>query len=339
MPAPDSTLQAIQNKVRRLTRSPSYALLADAPLQHYINTFLVYDMPEHLRLFNLRTDFSFYCSPNVDTYLTDTTLPVTNPLYNFKNIYISMATPVFIAGYQRQFSESRSEFYAQYPLLSFIASIGSQGNGTRTAFSGKISNTPFLQNEVLFSSVDVNNNPLELIDVPISATTGNLIVPNNFAVIYGQVNYITGAFNLTFPTAPGAGQAIDSQTRPYQASIPLSLLYYDNKFTLRPVPDQPYKINFEAYVRPTYFMNTSQSPFLEEWWQYIAYGAAKKIFEDRMDQESVQMIMPEFRKQELLIQRRTLVQYNSQRTATIYTENSNIGGGSGGWGWGGGGAL
>lgn len=339
MPAPSSTLQAIQNKVRRLTRTPSTAQLTDDTLNEYINTFFVYDMPEHLRLFNLRTTFSFYCSPNIDTYITDTTLPVNDPLYNFKNIYLSMAGPVFIAGYQRQFSESRSEFYAQYPLLSSITSIGTDGDGVTTAYAGTISNTPFLQNEVLFSSVDVNNNPLSLIDVPTSATLGNLIVPNAFTNILGTVNYITGAFTFNFPTAPASGQSINSQTRPYQASLPMSLLYYDNKFTLRPVPDQPYKINFEAYVRPTYLASTGQSPFLEEWWQYIAYGAAKKIFEDRMDQESVSMIMPEFKKQEMLMQRRTIVQYASQRSSTIYTEYSNLGGGIGGWGWGSGGIL
>ncbi len=77
-------------------------------------------------------------------------------------------------------------------------------------------------------------------------------------------------------------------------------------------------------------MSTGQSPVLKEWWQYIAYGAAKKIFEDRMEMESVQMIMPEFKTQERLCLRRTLVQYANERTATIYTESS---GSANGWGW------
>jgi len=41
-----------------------------------------------------------------------------------------------------------------------------------------------------------------------------------------------------------------------------------------------------------------------------------------MDTESVQTIMPEFKKQEALINRRTIVQQTEQRTATIYTENT-----------------
>ena len=82
---------------------------------------------------------------------------------------------------------------------------------------------------------------------------------------------------------------------------------------------------------------TGSIPELEEWWQYIAYGAAKKVFEDRMDLESVQSIMPEFKKQEMLCQRRTIVQNTNERTSTIYTEQTGVT--SGGWGWGSGSNL
>jgi hypothetical protein len=115
------------------------------------------------------------------------------------------------------------------------------------------------------------------------------------------------------------------------------MLYYNNTIYLRPVPDQPYQINFEADIRPTELLS-SNSPELEEWWQYIAYGAAKKIFEDRMDTESVQQIMPEFKQQERMCNRRTVVQYTNERVATIYTDNAT-GGSSSGWGWGGGGQF
>lgn len=44
-------LADIQAKIRRLTRSPSLQQLSDATLNNYIDTFILYDMPEHLRLF------------------------------------------------------------------------------------------------------------------------------------------------------------------------------------------------------------------------------------------------------------------------------------------------
>ena len=69
----------------------------------------------------------------------------------------------------------------------------------------------------------------------------------------------------------------------------------------------------------------------------LLIGASKKIFEDRMDIDSVQMIMPEFKKQEMLIQRRTIVQYTSQRASTIYTQDNGAAGAYGpGWFSGGG---
>lgn len=361
---PTNTLQTIQQKVRRLTRTPSTAQLSDDDLNQYINTFVVYDFPEHLRMFNLRTTYSFYTNPFQDVYPTDTTAflgVTTNPLYNFQNAFISVHGPIYIAGYQSYFSQSREQFFGIYPLVNSIANTGFTGDGTTTSFTGVINSqqailppnnfqqvVTLLQNNVVFDSIDGLGLGLVMIDVPLTdAVTGNkrpvgnLYVPN--ALPTGPVtiinpantiNYVTGAFTVTFPNPPASGVPINSQTVPQICALPQGLLYYDNKFTVRPVPDQPYKINFEAYIRPTALLEENQSPELEEWWQYVSYGAAKKIFEDRQDLESVALIMPEYKKQEALCLRRTLVQYTNERTATIYTEQTMFGPGSGGWGWG-----
>ncbi len=95
----------------------------------------------------------------------------------------------------------------------------------------------------------------------------------------------------------------------------------------------------EVYKRPTELLESNQNPELNEWWQYIAYGTAKKIFEDRMDLESVQMILPEYKKQEALILRRTIVQQTSQRTSTIYEQESNTSSAYGSGWFGGGGQF
>lgn len=364
MAAPTSTLTTIQQKVRRLTRTPSTAQLSDDEINQYINTFVVYDFPEHLRMFNLRTTFTFYANPFQAEYPTDTDSFVnvtTNPLYNFQNIFISVHTPVYIAGYQSFYSQSREQFFSIYPIVNSIASIGPTGDGVTSSFTGVINSqqallppsnfsqvVALLQNNVLFSSVSSNGEGLALVDVPLTDTVtgnklpiGNLYVPNALPTTpvtivnpINTINYVTGAFTITFPSAPAAGVLINSQTVPQICALPQSLLYYDNKFVLRPVPDQPYAVNFEAYKRPTALLAANQSPELEEWWQYISYGAAKKIFEDRMDTESVQQIMPEYKKQEALCLRRTIVQYTNERTATIYTEQSSGPTGNGGWGWG-----
>lgn len=356
--APTTTLQAIQTKVRRLTRSPSQAQLTDADLQNYINTFVVYDFPEHLRMFNLRTTFSFVCNAYQDVYPTDIESFVgvtTNPLYDFQNKYISVHPPFYIAGYQSFFTQSREGFYGIYPFVTNIASIGQTGNGTTQTFTGTVANSNsgavLLQNHVLFSAVDPNGNGLALQDVPITdLNTGNLTVEGNLYVPGTQpstpitvadfdpgnnINYLTGEFTITFSAPPAAGGTINSQTVQTLVSLPQAVCYYDNTFILRPVPDQPYSINFETYVAPTYLMATSDSPQLNEWWQYIALGSSIKILQDRLDMDTVNLLMPEFKQQEAMCLRRTIVQYTNERVSTIYEQQSDPGRSYNSWGWGG----
>lgn len=358
-----STLQQIRNKARRLSRRMSSNQLSDTELDNYINTFVLYDFPEHLRLFNLHTTFSFYTQPYVDVY--ESSDDTTNALYNFKNKYITVNPPVYVAGYQALYLQSQDQFFGIYPKLCSITSIGTNGNGVKFTFAGVInsfqSNTSLingqvislLQNNVLFDSIATNNTGIAMIDYPISNSIGNLYVPGDLTTLtstsvqdpLNYINYITGQFVVTFggtltPIAPGAGQPINSQTVPQQPTRPAAMLYYEGKFTMRPVPDQVYKVQMEAYARPTELLVGTDIPNLSEWWQYIAYGAAKKILEDVNDLDGVAQMMPEFKKQEALINRRTIVQQTNQRTSTIYTEQTGgMGGqyGNGGFNGGGGG--
>ena len=344
----------------------------------------MYDFPEHLRMFNLHQRFKFWTNPYQDVYYTNTqgyggaADAESQVLYDFQNKYLTINPPLYIAGYQSFYTQSREQFFNIYPNITNISQIGVSGDGVTTTFSGVVTNaqgaiispgqsqqTCFVKGEVLFDSVDINGNGLSLVDIPVlDATTGqptvigNLYNPNSSAYQYAQanpplanapytpgtsdilsnnyINYVTGQYVITFAAAPAVGAVINSQTVQVQVSLPQAICYFDNTFIVRPVPDQPYEVNFEVFVRPTQLLYTDSIPELQEWWQYIAYGTAKKVFEDRMDLESVQMILPEYMKQERLCLRRTIVQITNERSATIYTEQTAGPGGNGGfWGWGG----
>ena len=339
MPVPDSsysTLGKILTKIRRLTRSPSQNQISDNDLIEYVNTFILYDMPARIRQSTLHTTLSFWTDPYIDVYETNTT-NTTDPLYNFRNRYTTVNPPAYIAGFEAFYSQSETQFFATYPKINQILSIGVAGDGVTTAFNGTIplpgpatgpAESCLVRNNVLFSSVDINGDPIALIDNPINATTGDLVVPNDIANIQGAINYITGQFVIVFAAAPGNGQPINSQAIPQSLGRPQSLLFYDNKFTVRPIPDQPYRIDIQAYIRPSEMLNTSDEPELAQWWEYIAYGASKKVFEDRSDMDSVSAIIPEFENQQTLIERKTIVQQTNQRVATIY-QNQSSGSGSG----------
>lgn len=355
----DSTLNAIRLKVRRLCKSPSEDLLPTAQIDEYVNTFILYDFPEHLRLFSLRQTFTFYTTAFIDTYST-VNAPNTSPLYQFKDLYISVHDPVYVAGFRALFTQSREQFYNIYPFINSEQLLATGGTNPVTNFTGTIpgGGVPFLQSSqlltqpslpnppttgvfsqsnVLFNSIDVNNNTLSMIDYPISVSIGNLRAPNSMPTSTtvqdpnNFVNYITGQYSVTFPTAPGNGENVNVQIIPYVPQRPMAVLYFNDAFVVRPVPDQSYQINMEVYARPTQLLQAGDVPYLQQWWQYIAYGAAKKVLEDRMDMDTVALITPEFKKQEALVLRTTIVQNTNERTATIYTEQTSLFGGP--WGW------
>lgn len=373
--APQSRLQDIEVKVRRLTRSPSTAQLSQQDLYNYVNTFVVYDFPEILRTFNLKTEFSFFTNPGQDVYNTDIASfsgASSNPLFNFQNLYLTVHPPFYVAGYECLFQQSPEQFFSIYPKINSIAQTSVQGNGTAGPFTGFINsqqailppssnfqqNINLLQGNVLFSAYGSPGTSevvgMAMVDIPVvdpvsgfKLNFGNLYNPNDPSyqlalrtpptVVDSNnfINYITGQYVVNFPQNTIAGTLINSQSVATVTSLPQSIMFHNNQFTLRPVPDQSYRVSFQVYQRPTALLNSSQTPELEEYWQYIAYGAAKKIFEDRMDLDSVQMIIPEFQRQETLCLRRTIVQITNQRTKTIYDQNSYNGNGN--WGNGNGG--
>jgi hypothetical protein len=331
----DSSLVAIRTKIRRLTRSPSTAQISDAQIDEYVNTFIQYDFPEQIRLSALRTVLTFYTQPGVDVY--ETSADPNNALFNFKNKYVAVHPPIYLAGIEGFYTQWRDVFYGYYPQTNTIAQTGLFGDGATTTFTGTVVARPMLQRSVIFTAIDSSGTSMVLIDYPVSNTTGALGLPNTPQTLpspYGQINYITGAFTVIFPSAPAAQEPIIVENIAYQPGKPLATLYYDQKFTIRPVPDKAYAVSIEADIRPTELLNTIDEPKLSQWWQYIAYGAAKKIFEDRMDLDSVQLILPEFKLQERLCLRATLTQQANERTVTIYTQGKNYGFGwfgTGGW--------
>ena len=304
----DSTLAAIRKKVRRLTRTPSEQQLSNADIDEYINTFILYDLPQTIRLFSLRKTLTFYTDPNVDVY--ETNAIVGDPLENFENKYTAVYTPIYVAGYEACLYQSEAGFYEAYPLTNNI-STETTGNGVIVNFAGTLSNVPIVSNRVVFNSIDANNNGLELHDDGLGVLSGDGV---------GTIDYITGAYTLAWTVAPASGKNINSLTVPYTAARPDTVLYFNNKFTVRPIPDQVYPIQVEVDVRPNELLATGTSPDLEQWSQLISYGAAKKVFEDRGTLEDVQAILPELKNQEILVLRRSNAQVSQNRTDTIYKD-------------------
>ena len=359
-----STLADIRDKVRRITGRPSDQQISNAQIDAYINTFYLYDLPEHLQLISNRVNFQFLTTANKAIY----DLP--------NNFYLTAMPPVRIAGYQSYMTQSREAFYRINPSLSLMQARVGTGAGNTGPYTFQLGQTPFLRGwkrnppgaysvslagtqsdvpasqlswQVLISGTDVSGNSISLVD----DGQGNLFDPGNFSTnppnlgdlstvpanSRGTVDYLTGVVTVNdpaiFPLGPGfstaiaANAPINAQYVPYVASRPQSVVFFQQQFNIFPVPDQAYTVSLEAYALPTALLDLGGAgtdvPQMREWWQVLAYGAADKIFTDNADMDSAAKFRPLLDEQLKLIQRRTIVQQTSERTATIYSEQNSMG--------------
>lgn len=343
-----NNLAAIRTKVRKITARPSAAQISDLEIDSYINTFYVYDMPEHLKLESLRYNYEFVTTANRAVY----DLPT--------NTYLTAMPPVYIGGYESYMTQSRQNFFRINPQLNYQQQSIDTGDGG-FAYGGTLTALPivpgfkpnppgaysiatdlqakFLNWNVLISAQGAPNaisgiSPwYSLVDDGL----GNLFSPNQANVDpanrCGTINYITGVVAIinfldssNTPIAIPSGNPINAQYIPYVASRPQQVVFFQDQFILYPIPDQAYTVSFEAYKYPTEFLASdtdgSSTPQLTEWWQLLAYGAADKIFTDNADFENMQKFRPLLKEQMDLVQRRTIVQQSSERVATIYSENN-----------------
>ena len=153
-----ATLTAIQNKVRKLTRSPSTNQLSATNLNEYINTFIAYDFPEELRLFKLHKAYDLVLTPFVDQY--DLSTLTNSDGETLSNAILTINPPVYVDGYKAYYSQSRDDFFNIYPPNLQIVFL-QNGNGGMGAFTGTVNG--------LSSTSTLPN-------------TGPFILPNTFSI-------------------------------------------------------------------------------------------------------------------------------------------------------------
>jgi hypothetical protein len=66
------------------------------------------------------------------------------------------------------------------------------------------------------------------------------------------------------------------------------MLFFQNQFVLRPVPDKAYTIEITAYRQPSQALMGTNDPTTPDlngrpeelyWWELIAFGVAKKLYQ------------------------------------------------------------
>lgn len=293
------TIADIRVLTRRLTKSLSPTQVTDAEIDTFIDSYVLYEFPESIRTFNLRKQFTFYTNPYVSAYTTGSSAE----LADFKNINLTVHPPFYIGGKRASYFQSTDLFYGMYPDSVFQETI-TTGDGVTVNFVGTLANKPLVPGKVLFSSIRFDNTGLKLYDNGSGILSGDGL---------GTIDYVTGAYTLNFDFAPGVGKSLIAQISPYTPALPTAILFFQDTFYLRPIPDQVYAVSFEVNQRP------SQIPELDEWWELIAYGASRKLLLSRGLTDELAKIEPEFNRLTLLAERRTIAQNDTQRTATLFT--------------------
>lgn len=349
-------LASIRAKIRRLTGSSDTLQLPDTAvagdpnsvgIDDYINSFYSYDLPAQFRSLKLKDKYTFNTIQGIDTYAfnSEQFTTVEMPCYCAKREIALFNDPWSFYGSnfnwqtQTNFASGNGGAGPYSGFASAIPLLRSVNNNSATSATANVPGTS--QGYSGFPSSRVQN---VLITANTATSTVNVTDDGNGNLIGdclagGTINYQTGQISaLTFTSGIPSGNSIQIQYNPVQLSIPLSILYFQNQFVLRPVPDRGYTIELTAYRQPTQALLTlasaSGTPELSEWWECIAVGAAKKIYEDRLDSDGMLFMDKLLNEKYQLIYTRTYAQMGKQRVQTMFADQITYNYGQGGWGFG-----
>lgn len=343
------TLANAISKTRQLTGSSNNQQVTDSYIVQQMHSFYSYDLPAKFRSLKLKDIYTFTTVQGQDVY------PFNSELY------ITVDNPCSCAKREIKLFTDLWSFYGVNYNWQQIDTFAT-GNGSEGPYSGytiasplipSVNNDPgdilspslyFPQSRVQNILISANSAYLNTQNVTDDGA-GNLIqifeTNGTYQTEYGwtyyrqyasvdvdiptaTINYQTGQIsNLYFNQAIPQGVPITVQYNPKTLAIPLSICFYQNQFTLAPVPDQGYTIELTCYRQPIQALlaaNQAGNPELSEWWEILAVGAAKKIFENRLDSDGVMFIDKMLRERYDIIESRTYAQIGQQRIQTIYTD-------------------
>lgn len=130
----------------------------------------------------------------------------------------------------------------------------------------------------------------------------------------GTINYVTGAITVSFTNPPDSTSTIYAKYQGYQGNRPQGVMFFENQFTLRPVPDQVYQIRMQGFILPTLLVKDTDTPSQPEWGPLIAFGAALDIFTDRGEIGSYNENYPVFKRYENVALSRSIQQYTAEQS-------------------------
>lgn len=278
-------------KFRAVTGTPSPDQLSDAQIEAYLNNYYVYTMP-----FELKEQIT-------DQFLTFKTTPGID-IYSFPSGYFTDSPGAYADGFPLVFYQDPDIFFQDWPQQYAVDNIAN-GDGVTSSFSGGLQNPPVIIGTLFITADDPTGNQQLLTDTGLGTLTGNGT---------GTINYLTGAYVANFNSPPASSAYIYAKYQGYSGNRPQGVLFFNNQFTLRPVPDQAYQILMQGYIQPNLLANANDTPLQPEWGPLIVYGSALERFEDTGDTENFDRYFPVFKRFENVALGRTIQQLTEQQS-------------------------
>lgn len=358
------TLANAVTKARKLTGSSNAFQVTDEYIVQQMHSFYSYDLPAKFRSLKLKDIYTFTTNVGQDVYPFNSELYITvnQPCYCAKREIKLFHDPWNFYGVNFNWQQH----------ANFASGVGTTGPYSGFTIASplipSVNNDPGpLDNQSLFFPQSRVQNILITANViganGIGQTQnvtddgqGNLIqifqTSNNTNKEFGwtyyrqyasstpdvpggaTINYQTGEITgLVFAETIPEGTPIQIQYNPKKLSIPLSIMFYQNQFTLAPVPDKGYTVELTCYRQPIQALlaaDMAGNPELSEWWEILSVGAAKKIFEERLDSDGVMFIDKMLKERYDIIETRTYAQIGQERISTLYTDQLTYNYGLGG---------
>ncbi len=358
------TLANAVTKTRKLTGSSNGFQTTDSYIVQQMHSFYSYDLPAKFRSLKLKDIYTFTTNVGQDVYPFNSELYITvnQPCTCAKREIRFFTDPWTFYGSNfnwQQFTTFTSGdgttgpytgFTTANPLIaSFNNDPGTQANRNLFFPQGRVQNILITANVIGTNGVGQTQNVTDdgqgnLIQIFQTSNSGDQEYGWTYYRQYASatptvpggatINYQTGEIvGLVFAQAIPAGTPIQIQYNPKLFNIPLAIMFYQNQFTLCPVPDAGYTIELTCYRQPIQALlaaDMSGNPELSEWWEILAVGAAKKIFEERLDSDGVMFIDKMLKERYDIIETRTYAQIGQQRIRTIYTDQLTDNYGTGG---------
>lgn len=289
------TLSTIRNKVRNLTATSANAL-DDFKVNDYINNYYVYSMPFELKQQVQIKFINFTTIAGVDRYH-----------FAEEGPFLTNAPDAYADGLKMNYYQDPNIFFQDFPMLYTVENPFT-GAGA-SVYTSAVNGPPIIIGSLIVADQDglqaaVDNGLGQFVQTVLGVAQP----------AQGSIDYTTGAFTVNFFSAVATGTQMIAKYQTFVATRPQGILFFDQEFTLRPIPDQMYAIKLEGFINPTQITDEAGTPTFTEWGQCLAYGAAFDIFMDRGDQVAAENIWNILKRFETVALGRTLQQYLNERS-------------------------